>query len=221
MGGELERRRVVSFKVVSPVWGRGVWSMKIVSWNTRGLGGLEKRKEGRKLVGDLRPSILCLQETKLQACDVSLCSSLWGNSPHDFSYRPSVGASGGILTLWDSSEVEVWSSESRDHVLWCHGRFTTSGEECFVANVYAPCEDGAKQRLWDSLSARLQLLGGAGCASVEISMLLNMRMNVDLLGLDLNLWITFLSIGSLKITTWWIFLCTIVNLPGSKGMASR
>jgi hypothetical protein len=62
---------------------------------------------------------------------------------------------------------------------------------------------------------------GAGCASAEISMLLNMRMNVDLLGLDLNLWITFLSIGSLKITTWWIFLCTIVNLPGSKGMASR
>jgi hypothetical protein len=76
MGGELERRRVVSFAVVSPVWGRGVWSMKIVSWNTRGLGGLEKRKEVRKLVGDLRPSILCLQETKLQAWDVSLCSSL-------------------------------------------------------------------------------------------------------------------------------------------------
>jgi hypothetical protein len=29
-----------------------------------------------------------------------------------------------------------------------------------VANVYAPCEGGAKQRLWDSLSARLQVLRG-------------------------------------------------------------
>jgi exonuclease III len=133
--------------------------MKIISWNIRGLGGLEKRKEVRKLVGDLCPSILCLQETKLQTCDVPLCLSLWGNSPHAFSYRHSVGASGGLLTLWDSSEVEVWSSESRDHVLWCHGRFITSGEEFYVANVYAPCEDGAKQRLWDSLSARLQSLG--------------------------------------------------------------
>ncbi|WJX34557.1 hypothetical protein P8452_22661 [Trifolium repens] len=121
--------------------------MKIVSWNFRGLGGLEKRKEVRKLVGDMCPSILCLQETKLQTCDTSLCLSLWGTSPHAFSYRPSVGASGGILTIWDSSEVEVWSSESRDHVLWCHSRFITSGEEFYVANVYAPCDDGAKQRL--------------------------------------------------------------------------
>jgi exonuclease III len=55
--------------------------------------------------------------------------------------------------------VEVWLSESRDHVLWCHGRFTTSREEFFVANVYAPCKDGEKQGLWDSLSARLQSLG--------------------------------------------------------------
>ncbi|PNX57540.1 cysteine-rich receptor-like protein kinase, partial [Trifolium pratense] len=99
-------------------------------------------------------------ETKLQRCDAFLCSNLWGNSSHGFSYRPSVGASGGLLTLWDSSEVEVWSSESREHVLWCHGRFTKSGEEFFVANVYAPCEDGAKQGLWNSLSERLQALVG-------------------------------------------------------------
>ncbi|GAU48515.1 hypothetical protein TSUD_244350 [Trifolium subterraneum] len=66
---------------------------------------------------------------------------------------------GGLLTLWDSSEVEVWSSESRDHVLWCRGRFTKSGEEFLVANVYAPCDDGAKLVLWGSLSARIQSLG--------------------------------------------------------------
>jgi exonuclease III len=133
--------------------------MKIVSWNIRGLGGLEKRKEVRKLVGDLCPFILCLQETKLQFFDASLSSSLWGTSSHAFSYRPSVGASGGLVTLWDSSEVEVWSSESRDHVLWIHGRFISSGVEFSVANVYAPGEDGAKQRLWVSLSARIQSLG--------------------------------------------------------------
>jgi exonuclease III len=109
--------------------------MKIISWNIRGLGGLEKRKEVRKLVGDLCPSILCLQETKLQTCDALLSASLWGNSPHAFSYRPSVGASGGLVTIWDSSEVEMWSSGSRDHVLWCHGWFITSGLEFFVINV--------------------------------------------------------------------------------------
>ncbi|GAU51435.1 hypothetical protein TSUD_413350 [Trifolium subterraneum] len=134
-------------------------SSKIISWNVRGLGGLEKRKEVRKLVVDLSPFILCLQETKLQTCDDVLSSNHWGNSSHAFSYRPSVGASGGLLTLWDTSEVEVWSTVSCEHVLWCHGRFTKNGEDFFVANVYAPCEDGAKQGLWVSFSARIQSLG--------------------------------------------------------------
>ncbi|PNX63799.1 cysteine-rich receptor-like protein kinase, partial [Trifolium pratense] len=34
------------------------------------------------------------------------------------------------------------------------------GEEFSVANVYAPCDDGAKQVLWDSLSVRLRSLVG-------------------------------------------------------------
>ncbi|XP_045791342.1 uncharacterized protein LOC123886049 [Trifolium pratense] len=134
--------------------------MKIISWNIRGLGGPEKRKEVRQMVGELKPFILCIQETKLQNCDTFLSSTLWGSSSHGFSYRPSAGASRGLLTLWDSSEVEVWSTESREHVLWCHGRFSKTGEEFYMANVYAPCDDGAKQGLWESLSARLLLLAG-------------------------------------------------------------
>jgi len=34
--------------------------MKIVSWNVRGLGGFEKRREVRKLVGEKKSSILCI-----------------------------------------------------------------------------------------------------------------------------------------------------------------
>ncbi|GAU22961.1 hypothetical protein TSUD_247050 [Trifolium subterraneum] len=69
-------------------------------------------------------------------------------------------ASGGLLTMWDTSEVEVWSSTSREHVLWCHGRFLKTGEEFYLANVYAPCEMGAKQSLWNSLLGRIHLLNG-------------------------------------------------------------
>jgi exonuclease III len=134
--------------------------MRIISWNIRGLGGLVKRKEVRKLIGEKHPSIVCLQETKLPLCDDFLCSSLWDNSPHAFSFRPSVGALGGLLIIWDTTEVDISPSVSRDYVLWCHGRFLSSGEEFHLANVYAPCDAGAKQRLWDSLSVRLQSLGG-------------------------------------------------------------
>jgi exonuclease III len=119
--------------------------MKIISWNIRGLGVVVKRKEVHKLIRETSLSIVCLQEIKLSLYDDFLCTSLWGNAPHAFFFRPSVGASGGLLTIWDSTEVEVWSSVSREHVLWCHGRFLSSGEEFLVANVYAPCDDGAKQ----------------------------------------------------------------------------
>jgi exonuclease III len=134
--------------------------MKIVSWNVRGLGRLDKRKEVCKLVREKNPFIVCLQETKVQNCDDLLSRSLWGSSSLCYSFRPSVGSSGGLLTLWDTSEVDIWSSMSRDHVLWCHGRFIKSGEEFMVANVYAPCDSAAKQGLWDSLSLRLQSLRG-------------------------------------------------------------
>lgn len=135
--------------------------MKLVSWNVRGLGGIEKRREVRRLVGEKSPFILCLQETKLSVCDNFLCNSLWGDPNHAYSYRPSVGASGGLLIVWDSKEVEVWSSGSQEHVLHIHGRFIRTNEEFYLFNIYAPCDDRTKQELWVSLSARLQLLGGA------------------------------------------------------------
>ncbi|MCI41247.1 cytochrome P450, partial [Trifolium medium] len=62
----------------------------------------------------------------MQVCDAALCFALWGSSSYDFSYRKSVGASEGLLTIWDSSEVEVWSSTSREHF--------------YLAKVYAPCD---------------------------------------------------------------------------------
>jgi exonuclease III len=146
--------------------------MKIISWNIRGLGRIYKRKEVWKLVGEKNPLIVCLQETKLQVCDDFLCSSLWGSSSFGFSFRPSSGASGGLLTMWDTTEVEVWSSISRDYVLWCHGRFVKTGEEFLVTNVYAPCDKGAKQGLSDALSTKLQELGGMRvCVCVETLML--------------------------------------------------
>lgn len=65
--------------------------MKIISWNVRGLGRVEKRKDVNNLVGEKGPSILCLQETKLAVCDEALCASLWGGTPHSFLYRLSWG----------------------------------------------------------------------------------------------------------------------------------
>jgi hypothetical protein len=66
-----------------------------------------------------------------------------------------LGASGGLVTMWDSSEVEVWSTTSFDHVLMIEGRFHKSNERFVVFNVYAPCDVTCQQNLWVNISNRL------------------------------------------------------------------
>lgn len=37
-----------------------VWSMKLMSWNIRGLGGLGKKREVRSVLKEKNPFIVCL-----------------------------------------------------------------------------------------------------------------------------------------------------------------
>jgi len=77
--------------------------------------------------------------------DDFLVKSIWGNAPFGFSFQPSVGASGGLVTVWDSSLVDVWSSMSFAHALVIIGRVILTGEIIVVFNVYTPCEPVAKK----------------------------------------------------------------------------
>jgi len=62
----------------------------------------------------------------------------YGNDNNvDFSYQPSIGASGGMITLWNRNEVEVWLSFNMEHVLGVQGRFLKICEKFTLLNVYA------------------------------------------------------------------------------------
>lgn len=50
------------------------------------------------------------------------------------------------------------ASFSLEHVLIIHGCFTDSNDEFYLFNIYAPCDNEAKQLLWNSLSEQLQKL---------------------------------------------------------------
>jgi len=133
-------------------------AMQLLSWNVRGLGGAEKKKEVCNLVREKKPFVLCIQETKLPVFDAFVYKSIWGDGNVDYSYQLSVGASGGIVTLWDLREVEVWSTMSFDHVLAVAGCFVQFGDLFVVFNFYAPCDSSRQQALWNVLSSRLVAL---------------------------------------------------------------
>ena len=102
-----------------------------------------------------RPWILCIQETKLENIDDFLCATLWGSQTFGYSYKPSVGASGGILTLWDTVEVDVWLTRSIAHVIIIQGVMVKNGGEFSLANVYAPCDPLGRQDVWTRLGSLL------------------------------------------------------------------
>jgi len=135
----------------------GEWqvSMKILTYNARGLGGGEKRVEVRRLVSEKRPMVLCIQETKLELVNDQVIKALWGEGMYNFSYQPSVGASGGMVTVWDTSRVEVWTSSRFNHVLAIKGKVILTGEVFIIFNVYAPCDLAAKKMLWECLTVHV------------------------------------------------------------------
>jgi exonuclease III len=71
--------------------------MKIVSWNVRGLGRVDKRNEVRKLVREKNPLVVCLQETKLQTCDDFLCTVVWEARRLVYHFAPLSGHRAGYL----------------------------------------------------------------------------------------------------------------------------
>ena len=125
--------------------------MKTVSYNVRGLGGCEKKVEVRRLLGDKKPFVVCLQESKLGVVDDRQVMAIWGDSSVGYSFQPSRGASGGLLTALDRRFVDVWSTSSFPHVLVIRGRVLETNHEFVLANVYAPYDTTEKQVLWNQL----------------------------------------------------------------------
>jgi len=68
-----------------------------------------------------------------------------------YSYQPSNGVSRGLLIVWDSNYVQVWSITRFPHVLIIRGQVLQNSQEFFIVNVYAPCDSVMTQVLWDQL----------------------------------------------------------------------
>ena len=70
--------------------------MKILSWNTRGLGFRKKRRSVRGFLSTQNPDVDQLQETKREIWDRRSVSSVWKGKSLDWVALPACGASGGL-----------------------------------------------------------------------------------------------------------------------------
>ena len=81
-------------------------NVKIISWNVRVLNDRDKRLRVRNMIKSWGADIICLQETKMEFISKREIRSLWGCQHVDWLYLGSIGASGGVLVMWDRRTVE-------------------------------------------------------------------------------------------------------------------
>jgi exonuclease III len=79
------------------------WS--VLSFNVRGINYVVKGNGIHCAIRESICDIICLQETKKEFFDSADLKKFCPNSFDSFAFVPSVGNSGGFITVWNSSKL--------------------------------------------------------------------------------------------------------------------
>lgn len=122
--------------------------MNVISLNINGLGEDKKKSWIRSMVGKDSPSFLGIQETKMENIDLMFAKSLWPRDNLGFAFSNSMGASGGILSIWDSSIFTLEHKIVERNYLGTLGRWAGISRSVGFVNIYAPQANVDKEVLW-------------------------------------------------------------------------
>ena len=109
-------------------------------WNVRGLNSRARQRDVRAKIEESRCSIICLQETKCDTFDIRMIRSFCPRRFDQFAFSPSVGASGGILIIWNSSVFEGQLLEIQRYSVVVSFKSVHSSEKWTMVSTYGPCE---------------------------------------------------------------------------------
>lgn len=88
--------------------------------------------------------MLCLQETKREHFDMSFIQKFAPRCFDSFDYIPSVGASGGILVIWNSAVFSGQVLDKQQYGLTIIFSAMHNRETWKLTNVYGPCDEPAR-----------------------------------------------------------------------------
>ncbi|GKD02121.1 RNA-directed DNA polymerase, eukaryota [Tanacetum coccineum] len=97
------------------------------------------------------PVFFGIQESKLEDVDHFLIRSLWPRSHVDWAFSSSIGASGGIITMWDSRVFMLDQKISNRNFLGLIGTWRGQTSKIGLLNVYSPQSSSLKEQLWLSI----------------------------------------------------------------------
>ncbi|KAM0853524.1 hypothetical protein ACQ4PT_051018 [Festuca glaucescens] len=115
------------------------------SWNVRGLNDPDKCLDVKMNLSTQPLHVICLQETKLSSIPLQKSASFLPPGFSSFSLLPSIGASGGIATAWDSRYVTHLSNRALQFSLSSTFELVEDGVRFTITNIYAPCDRARRE----------------------------------------------------------------------------
>jgi exonuclease III len=123
----------------------------IISWNVRGLNDGAKRLCVCNLLHLWKVDIVCLQETKVAEVNQAFINSLWRCRHVDWVCHNSIGASGGIILMWNTRVVEKLEEAVGMFSISCKFREVVSGFIWAFSGVYGSNRGEERRLLWEEL----------------------------------------------------------------------
>jgi hypothetical protein len=106
-------------------------------------------------------------ELKLADISTFLASSFLPPSLRSFVFKPSEGASGGIITAWNANALDLLSHSIDDYSITTTFAFRSDNLKFSIINVYGPCTHSFKpvflsfvEHVYSTLSLPTAILGG-------------------------------------------------------------
>jgi hypothetical protein len=116
----------------------------ILCWNIRGINNKEKWDALRNKIEESACAIVCIQETKKEHFDTPYIRQFAPKKFDKFDFCQSVGASWGILVLWNSSLFTGTVIDKQPFGITISFVSNHTSESWVLTTVYGPCLEPAR-----------------------------------------------------------------------------
>lgn len=111
---------------------------KILFWNIKGINSQEKRDAIRDKITESACQVLCLQETKRENFDLFYIKKFYPRNLDRFAFFPSIRASGGLLTVWNSNYFDGTIIQANSYAITVKMLSKLDSRSFHVSNIYDP-----------------------------------------------------------------------------------
>lgn len=109
-----------------------------LSWNVRGLGNLKRRRLVKELVGQYKPDVVILKETKLARMNNRIVRSLCSVENVDWIDLPAIGSVGGIIMFWNKDCVQCVTKWVDGFSVSMEAGILGGNQRWVITGVYGP-----------------------------------------------------------------------------------